>query len=360
MAFRRLVLVLAVVAAFTSPQSLWAQSKGMYLSGTAGASQMLDSDINGTGVNITVGADPGYNLGIALGYAYDNNWRTELEMGYGQSGVDKVTGAANGGGDISALRSFFNGYYDFANKTPWTPYLGAGIGVASVDFSDVTPVGGSRIDDSDTVFAYQAGAGVGYSLSDRLGLFFDYRFLRTSDPGFRTNSGVSVDSEHREHNFIVGLRWSFGKPAPAPKAPVRKPLPHPARPTKVAPLAQAVPSTPAPTPAIQRVYIVFFDFNKFDLTDSARTKIAKAAANSSKIPVIRIEATGHADRSGPERYNMVLSQQRAQSVMAELIRLGLSRNEITILWKGEREPLVPTPDGVREAKNRRVEIILQK
>jgi outer membrane protein OmpA-like peptidoglycan-associated protein len=73
-----------------------------------------------------------------------------------------------------------------------------------------------------------------------------------------------------------------------------------------------------------------------------------------------IKATGHADTSGTDRYNVGLSKRRAAAVQAELMRLGLSADEIFINWKGEREPLVETNDGVREPQNRRVEIILQK
>ena len=56
---------------------------------------------------------------------------------------------------------------------------------------------------------------------------------------------------------------------------------------------------------------------------------------------------------------LALSQRRAQSVMSELVRLGIPAGNIVISWKGETEPLVPTPDGVREPQNRRVEIILK-
>ncbi|HAD86247.1 MAG TPA: hypothetical protein DCG48_02695, partial [Rhodospirillaceae bacterium] len=78
------------------------------------------------------------------------------------------------------------------------------------------------------------------------------------------------------------------------------------------------------------------------------------------MAVTRIETTGHADRSGTDAYNLRLSQRRAESVKAELNRLGIPSGEILTRWKGEREPLVQTPDGAREPQNRRVEIILAK
>jgi outer membrane protein OmpA-like peptidoglycan-associated protein len=69
--------------------------------------------------------------------------------------------------------------------------------------------------------------------------------------------------------------------------------------------------------------------------------------------------TGHADRAGPSDYNFGLSRRRADAVKAELVRLGVSSAEITTEAKGESEPLVPTADGVPEAQNRRVEILMR-
>ena len=65
---------------------------------------------------------------------------------------------------------------------------------------------------------------------------------------------------------------------------------------------------------------------------------------------------GHADRSGSPAYNQGLSQRRAQNVAAELVRLGVQREAISVQAFGESRPLVATADGVREMQNRRVEI----
>src|SRR5690606_35280877 len=124
--------------------------------------------------------------------------------------------------------------------------------------------------------------------------------------------------------------------------------------------APAPAAAPAPAPAqVARTYIVFFDWDKADVRPDARRIIETAAANRKQVNVTRIEVTGHADRSGSDRYNERLSMRRAENVRAELIRLGVPENEIAIFAKGEREPLVPTADGVREPQNRRVEIVLK-
>ena len=64
-------------------------------------------------------------------------------------------------------------------------------------------------------------------------------------------------------------------------------------------------------------------------------------------------------RSGSDKYNLGLSKRRAEAVQQELERQGVGGGDIGIDWKGERDPLVPTPDGVREPQNRRVEIVFQ-
>ncbi|MBM3488240.1 MAG: OmpA family protein, partial [Alphaproteobacteria bacterium] len=102
----------------------------------------------------------------------------------------------------------------------------------------------------------------------------------------------------------------------------------------------------------------FFDFDSARLTDQARNIIRQAADAARRDGYARIDLTGHADRSGSDRYNLRLSQRRADAVKAELQRLGIRPNEIQTAARGESQPLVQTADGVREPHNRRVEIVI--
>ena len=106
-----------------------------------------------------------------------------------------------------------------------------------------------------------------------------------------------------------------------------------------------------------RQYLVFFDWNSAVLTTEAQNIVRTAAASAKQTGITRIQLTGHADRSGPDAYNVRLSQRRADAVKAELVKNGVSANEISTIAKGESEPLVPTADGVREPQNRRVQIV---
>jgi outer membrane protein OmpA-like peptidoglycan-associated protein len=86
--------------------------------------------------------------------------------------------------------------------------------------------------------------------------------------------------------------------------------------------------------------------------------IKQAAAQAQAGRSTRIEVTGHTDRAGSDAYNMALSLRRANAVKDQLVREGIAANQITVMGRGESQPLLPTADGVREPQNRRVEIVL--
>ena len=116
---------------------------------------------------------------------------------------------------------------------------------------------------------------------------------------------------------------------------------------------------PAPIAATPGTYIVLFDFDRSNINQAGHAVLDQVLADAAKMGGVRISVTGHADRSGPEDYNMALSLRRADSVREALIAGGVSPDAITVAGRGESEPAVPTPDGVKEQANRRVEIILQ-
>jgi outer membrane protein OmpA-like peptidoglycan-associated protein len=138
--------------------------------------------------------------------------------------------------------------------------------------------------------------------------------------------------------------------------------PKPAAPQSVPPYTAPRPAPQAATPAQAEAakFLVFFDWDKATLTPEARRIIASAADEYKKTGSTRIVATGHTDLSGSPQYNLRLSERRADAVKAELVRLGVPATVITTIGKGEEDPLVPTKDGVREAQNRRVEIVIPR
>jgi iron complex outermembrane receptor protein len=123
-----------------------------------------------------------------------------------------------------------------------------------------------------------------------------------------------------------------------------------------APPAYVPPPVAAPAPA-PKSYLVFFNFDKSDLTPQAVEIVNTAAKNAQAGKVTELTVTGHTDTVGSDAYNMRLSRRRAESVAAQLEKQGIASGEIAIVAKGKRDLLVPTGDGVREPQNRRVQIV---
>jgi iron complex outermembrane receptor protein len=142
--------------------------------------------------------------------------------------------------------------------------------------------------------------------------------------------------------FGADIVFHFGGAGPEPAAP---------------PTAYVPPPAAAPAPAAAHSYMVFFDFNKSELTAQAVQIVDQAAANAAAGKVTQLTVTGHTDTVGSDAYNMRLSRRRAESVSAELEKRGVAASEIAIVAKGKRDLLVPTGDGVREPQNRRVQIV---
>ena len=360
------------------------RSRGFYVAADVGAALPKQSNISGMGINASADFDTGWGGAAALGYQFERPFRTEFELGYRRAQVNGSGGMAQFG-DADVASGMANAFYDFQNSSRFTPYLGLGLGIASVDFNQVGPFGTAQIDDTTTSLAYQGILGVGWHLSDSIDVYTDYRYFAATNPNFTTSSGTSVEGEYAEHRLSLGIRWSFGvsKHAAEARRPLERPTQQQAR-SDVAPVAEfetaaggeTEPSSPAPPRPIAEpaqklaaaeppsaknpnIFRVYFGWNDATLDTKAMTIVRMAALEARNGGAARIEATGHADRSGPASYNLKLSMRRAESVRDELINLGVASNDIAIYWKGESQPAVPTADGVREPRNRRVVIVVK-
>ena len=123
------------------------------------------------------------------------------------------------------------------------------------------------------------------------------------------------------------------------------------------PPPQAAAPPPPAAPAQAPSYLVFFDWDKSDLSNQAIATIKQAAAAYKTSGSARITAIGHTDSSGPPEYNQALSLRRANTVKRALMREGVPAASIDVAGRGETQLLVQTGDGVREPQNRRVEIV---
>jgi outer membrane protein OmpA-like peptidoglycan-associated protein len=385
-------LPFAANAQYTQPVT------GLYIGSGVGVNETQKMDIKnlssstlaplGGGI-ATVGklnANTGFAGVLSVGWGFGNGLRAELEGNYRKNNINSLTnvnigpgGGAQGGSQQQTFGGMVNVLYDFNGVSSWVvPYLGAGVGWVGIAEKyhafnpnpfTVTAIGGATAafgpggvaiagQETTGAFAYQAIVGAAFPLSMAPGLAFtaEYRFLGTANN--RSYDGVATATATNpatgatttasapgtvkfgpsyNHAFLVGLRYNFGvAPPPPPPAPA------------------AVPA-PAPT----RSYLVFFDWDKYNLTDRARQIISEAAANSTKVQYTRIEVNGYTDTSGTPKYNLGLSIRRANAVKAELIKDGVPAGAITAKGFGDTVLLVPTGPGVREPQNRRVEIIIR-
>ena len=101
--------------------------------------------------------------------------------------------------------------------------------------------------------------------------------------------------------------------------------------------------------------IIYFDFDKFDLSEVSKNKIKKFLNNYGSV-INEYLVVGHTDTKGTNKYNLSLSIKRAEVVKEILINYGINQNSIKILGKGEESLAVNTPDDTKQPANRRVEI----
>ncbi len=112
-------------------------------------------------------------------------------------------------------------------------------------------------------------------------------------------------------------------------------------------------------PQRPRVFGVNFLANSDQLTPETEPVLAELGRALADMPAGELVVIGHTDRVGSMEANDRLSLQRAQVVAALLEKLGVPQAKITVVGRGEREPLIPTEDEVDEPRNRRVEIKLR-
>jgi len=328
--------------------------------------------------------DSGFNAGGRLGLQY-GPWRVEEEYSYRRNGLSSFGGFFNPGGTnaFSGERVthsiMTNVIYDFTIGWPVTPHIGFGIGavdnVDSISLNTVTlnglgpttvsgpggvfgrigagtpfpnpTLGGTFLKGSQWNFGYQAIVGVRYDINPLLAFDLDYRYLATTSPTF-TNKGVApfppfglpastvrYNSGYNTQNIVASLTMKFGAPPPPPP-----------------------PAPPAPPPPpTHQVYLVFFDWDKYNITPEGQQIIQLAANQYRSGGRVTLQVTGYTDTSGSAGYNQRLSERRANAVAAALEHLGVPRSDMVVAGRGMNDLRVPTPPGVREPQNRRVEIV---
>ena len=199
--------------------------------------------------------DTGFKLGAVLGHHLDSNLRVEGEIFFARAKVSKLTHgsitvparsftlqdelAIPVSGSADQFGALVNVWYDFDTGDNWTPYIGGGLGLIRVDRGGLSYETGAvaqavatalaqqagappgfeppipevpELSGSDTAFAYQIGAGVGYALSDTATLQIGYRLQMVDGLSFSGANDVATvgsDTNLRIHFLEIGIRQLF-------------------------------------------------------------------------------------------------------------------------------------------------------
>ncbi len=101
---------------------------------------------------------------------------------------------------------------------------------------------------------------------------------------------------------------------------------------------------------------VFFDFDKSELKSESFAELDKLVELLLKNPAVKMEIAGHTDSKGDKKYNLLLSQKRAESVMEYLLKKGIDKLRLTAKGYGDTQPVAPNDTEENQAKNRRTEV----
>ncbi len=220
--FRSVIFATVAATALTvTTTTAFAQDKvGLYGRIDSGWSFARDVDDGGN-------VDDSYIVGGGIGYRFGPNFRTDFTIGY--RGGYEISASENLGGttvaassDITSWAALASAYYDFANSSRFTPYIGAGIGVArnSMDDANITVNGvsvGRWSGDDKTSLAWHLSVGTAIRVAQGISLDIGYRYmdLGTMEMGNTATvlgtpvSGVRSEDDLRAHEIQFGLRFDF-------------------------------------------------------------------------------------------------------------------------------------------------------
>ena len=225
--FKRIALAVALTMALTVPA--FAQNSGFYVGlkfldsiqstgsvskngGVVNAFDVTNYSQNTVGGGVYAGYDF-YSLNqvplrTEIEYAIRTNSTTSWNLKNGNSN-------ANLKGTWGLQTLFMNAYWDFHNSSAFTPYVGAGLGVGFINSKyeiEVAGLGSESTNSMNTVFAWNAGAGVSYAFTDNISADLAYRFVGL---GYSETEKTILGEKQKlgmapyANEFSLGLRYTF-------------------------------------------------------------------------------------------------------------------------------------------------------
>lgn len=112
-------------------------------------------------------------------------------------------------------------------------------------------------------------------------------------------------------------------------------------------------------PEIPVTYLVYFKSGGTEITADSKETIQDVLKAIKNRNTHEISVSGHTDSVGSIEFNRILSLNRARWVASLLVSQGVKKELIETTYHGKENQLIPTPDGVAEPRNRRVEITIR-
>jgi opacity protein-like surface antigen len=225
---RELLIAIFMLVAIPALAAAAPARPGPYASAFLGVSIPKDTtisayDFTGTQqIDDSVELDPGVFIGGTGGYDF-GILRLEGELSYKHSEINSITvnlavppnHFRDIDGNLGVFAFMANAFVDLHNDTPVTPYLGGGIGFATLHLSDTHDNHtGDRLyrKDDATVFAYQVGGGLDIALNRLISLDLAYRYFGTEKAEFDSDhqfKNSTAEMKYESHNMAVGVRFKF-------------------------------------------------------------------------------------------------------------------------------------------------------
>lgn len=201
------VMGLAALCAIAGAGHAHAQT--YYLGVRGGYNHPHDSEVRANGLSgLEAGLDASGAAAAAFGFEWVDGWRFEGEFSWRRSDFDSLEDVAVGDGRAEIYATMLNVYYGLRKDAVVNPYLGGGFGGARLAVENFG-TGAATVDDFGVNVAWQAMAGVDFSLSASLKLSLEYRYFAVDEVKLIDSTQVPFKMDYQASIAMLGLRVGF-------------------------------------------------------------------------------------------------------------------------------------------------------
>ena len=202
---------------FALTSSSWAQNPGPYLGLFVGGQFLSPSESSDSLGTFNLEYKAAQSGSVVLGWELESGssigeGRVELEYTRRSNRLDQAEfsdGKVTADGDLTADSLLINTFGVYRSSSAWTPYLGAGLGIARITAEDLSVTDQPLSDDDALVFAYQFGVGADIAITESLTFDLGYRLFNTVKAKLKEANGEEFKMEYLSHSAMLGLRLSF-------------------------------------------------------------------------------------------------------------------------------------------------------